>query len=344
MKRTIPILITATVGFVLVVHYFVPALGGLSDLANIHFNILAAIAFVLGGANLVYSHGSKIVRQQSGWGYSFVAVAAFLLTLGFGVFKVGVPARPGLWTNPPLQSPTAGDAIGLVQLDFDPDANGRVLTVDVRKCPPTTVQEILLDGVAVGKLAVDSTGRGRTSLRAARDAPPPLGLLLQAAPGTSVGVGTLLAGRLVPYPALSGPFDDNGGAFWFMVQYAFQPLQQTTFALLAFYVASAAFRAFRARNFESVLLLATAFLILLGRTYLGTVLSAGLADPSRPPEGLWEQFLSFFYIPNLTGWLMAVLNNAGNRAIMIGIALGVASTSLKVLLGIDRSYLGSERR
>jgi hypothetical protein len=27
---------------------------------------------------------------------------------------------------------------------------------------------------------------------------------------------------------------------------------------------------------------------------------------------------------------------------MIGIALGMAATSLKVLLGVDRSYLGSE--
>jgi hypothetical protein len=38
---------------------------------------------------------------------------------------------------------------------------------------------------------------------------------------------------------------------------------------------------------------------------------------------------------------MQVFNTAGTRAIMIGIALGIASTSLKVLLGVDRSYLGS---
>jgi hypothetical protein len=46
-------------------------------------------------------------------------------------------------------------------------------------------------------------------------------------------------------------------------------------------------------------------------------------------------------IPYLAEKIMTVLNFAGNRAIMIGIALGIVSTSLKVIVGIDRSYLGS---
>ena len=46
-------------------------------------------------------------------------------------------------------------------------------------------------------------------------------------------------------------------------------------------------------------------------------------------------------LENLTVYLMDVFNTAGNRAIMIGIALGTASVSLKILLGVDRSYLGS---
>jgi hypothetical protein len=39
---------------------------------------------------------------------------------------------------------------------------------------------------------------------------------------------------------------------------------------------------------------------------------------------------------------MAVFNTAGNRAIMIGIALGIVATSLKILIGVDRSYLGKD--
>mgnify|MGYP004110418041 FL=1 len=101
--------------------------------------------------------------------------------------------------------------------------------------------------------------------------------------------------------------------------------------MLAFYVASAAFRAFRAKNLEAILLLGTAFIILLGRTFAGATLTSWLPDSIAGPK-----------IENLTVTIMTVFNTAGNRAIMIGIALGIAATSLKVLLGVDRSYLGSQ--
>ena len=75
-----------------------------------------------------------------------------------------------------------------------------------------------------------------------------------------------------------------------------------------------------------------AFLILLGQTFAGYLLTSGL-----PKEG----WLAWLRIENVSLTIMSVFNTAGNRGIMIGIALGIASTSLKVLLGIDRSYLGS---
>ncbi len=58
----------------------------------------------------------------------------------------------------------------------------------------------------------------------------------------------------------------------------------------------------------------------------------------------WEGFRYFtgLRLENLTVYIMAVFNTAGNRAIMIGIALGIVATSLKILIGVDRSYLGKD--
>lgn len=329
MKRTVPLLITAAVGFILVANYFVPRLGGLEELANIHFNILAAIAFLLGGGNLLRSHGEKIYRQQAGWGYSAVAVFFFLLTLVVGLGKVGVTPPNNYWTGRSL----AGDdgSFALARLDIRPAK--RELTVQVRNYSADRVP-VRIGSVAIGEVPL-TNGDGGLVLQYDPGKPGDQpGAVLAGLVGTEeVQVGELRA-TMERFSSITGEFNADGSAFWFLFHYGFQPLQQTMFAMLAFYVASAAFRAFRARNVESVLLLGTAFIILLGRTFVGTFLTQELPD-----EGFW----SFFQIPNLTAWIMSVFNTAGNRAIAIGIALGIASTSLKVLLGIDRSYLGSDR-
>lgn len=137
------------------------------------------------------------------------------------------------------------------------------------------------------------------------------------------------ASHAVKYP-WSGELIQQGSLFWWTYEYVFQPITSMMFALLAFYVASAAYRAFRAKNLEATLLLGTAFIILLGRTYAGVLLTGWL--PKTSP----------FRLENLAVYLMNVFNSAGNRAIMIGIALGIASTSLKILLGIDRSHVGGK--
>lgn len=133
----------------------------------------------------------------------------------------------------------------------------------------------------------------------------------------------------VLYP-WSGDYSEGGTPFDWMYTWVLQPLMTTTFALLAFYVASAAFRAFRAKNLEAILLLGTALIILFRATLFGSMVGIPLTD------GSW------FGMDRVYAFVMNVFNTAGNRAIMIGISLGIASTSLKVLLGIDRSYLGSD--
>jgi membrane-associated phospholipid phosphatase len=115
---------------------------------------------------------------------------------------------------------------------------------------------------------------------------------------------------------------EEGTIFGWVYYNAQYPLQATMFALLAFFIASAAFRAFRIRTFEASLLAVTAVLVMIGRVPIG--------------EKLWGTF------PDLTEWIMNVPQLAGKRAIMIGAALGAVSTALKVLTGLERTYLGGE--
>lgn len=122
----------------------------------------------------------------------------------------------------------------------------------------------------------------------------------------------------------------QGSDFNIVYDYIFKPLSATMFSLLAFYVASASYRAFRAKNLEATVLLISSFIILLGRTFIGTWVS------------FWTPRGEGFGVPQLAEWIMNYPNLAGQRAIMIGIALGIVTTSLKLILGIDRGYLGTD--
>jgi len=139
----------------------------------------------------------------------------------------------------------------------------------------------------------------------------------------------------VKYP-WSGQYNSPGSWFGWAYEFIFKPCTATMFSLLAFYVASAAFRAFRAKNLEALLLLGTAFIILLSQTFAGYWLTSWL--PSDPQQNA----VAWLRMENLKILIMRVFATAGTRAIMIGIALGLASTSIKIMLGQDRSYVGKD--
>lgn len=224
LRRQIPLLITLIVGLMMVASAFIPhsPFAEAEDHFSVFFDIIAGVAFILGGGNLIKIHGNKISRRSPHWGYSVVTLVGFFVVLVAGLGKIGNPEG---W---------------------------------------------------------------------------------------------------------QGPVQTSGSAFYWLYQSIFSPLQATMFSLLAFFVASASYRAFRAKTPESTLLLVAATIILVGRTPLGYYLTFWLPEP-----------LQFFHIPNLSGWILAIPNLAGQRAILIGIALGIISTSLKIILGIERSYLGA---
>ena len=74
-------------------------------------------------------------------------------------------------------------------------------------------------------------------------------------------------------------FQSSGTRSTWIYDQIYSPMSSAMFALLAFFIASAAFRAFRIRTVEAGLLALAAFLVMLGRVPIGNALTAGL-----PPE------------------------------------------------------------
>ena len=114
----------------------------------------------------------------------------------------------------------------------------------------------------------------------------------------------------------------------------FKPAQSTMFALLAFFVASASFRAFRIKSKEAGLLMFSAFIVMLGNVPLGNSISTCF--------GYFPALREYFSISGIKEWLISYPSSAAQSAILIGAMLGYISSSLKIILGIERSHLGGE--
>lgn len=182
---------------------------------------------------------------------------------------------------------------------------------------------------------------------------------------------------------ITASLEERGSWFHYIYEYILGPLQATMFSLLAFFVASASYRAFRAKNREATMLLLAAFVILIGRTLVGALITdifPGVVEISIGAVLLWLAYsnyrakqllfavplglisaafaiygavgfftaklgsnpLDIVTVPELVNWIMINPQMAGQRAIMIGICLGVISMSLRIIIGVERSHLGSD--
>jgi hypothetical protein len=103
-------------------------------------------------------------------------------------------------------------------------------------------------------------------------------------------------------------------------QWMFVPMQATMFATLAFFIASAAFRAFRARTWEALALLVAGLIVMIGRVPIGEYISTHLST--------------------FSDWIMNNPNMAGFRGIVLGVALAQIAIAVRIIFGIERTYMG----
>lgn len=112
----------------------------------------------------------------------------------------------------------------------------------------------------------------------------------------------------------------NGPVLKYVYNNMIVPLDGTMYAILVFYIGSASYRAFRARNLEAVCLLVAGIIVMLGQAPIGATISK--------------------YIPIASSWILDVPNTAGMRGIILGASLGAVAQAFRVLVGIERQHLG----
>jgi hypothetical protein len=302
MKKTLPIIFGVLFGVYGLAEFYIPHWGvrATTDELQAWGALLTAAAFILGGVNILQVTWPKIRRREPDWHYKVIllASAALMLLVGLPWHKLGDAEEARLTTA--VVGGTSGGG-GRIVVAAPDDVTVKLGTV----VAPARAQgkPFELD-VPAGEVEIE-LNRRMAGYRALT---------------TKV---TVAAGQIVEVrgdPPMT--WGRDGRVFVWIYDHVFDPCNSTMFALLAFFVASAAFRAFRARNAEAALLLLAAILVMLARAPLGRSIS------------------DFF--PDLGQWLIDIPNNAGRRAIMMGAAIGAIATGLRVIVGLERSHLGSD--
>ncbi len=147
-------------------------------------------------------------------------------------------------------------------------------------------------------------------------------------------------------------FNDPQGAFalvdnWGLVQYMrdvlfdglLQVMDAGMFSMIAFFILSAAYRAFRIRSVEATILLAAALIMMLSLMgglvvwWDGRIDAIGGSEPGS--------FVNNLRLSDIAGWLRGNLQTPSIRAIEFGIGIGALSMGLRLWLSLERGAGGT---
>ncbi len=122
---------------------------------------------------------------------------------------------------------------------------------------------------------------------------------------------------LTIYGIIVGPSDST---YNWVYQNVYTPLSASMWGLLAPYIATASFRAFRLRNIESIIVTASCIGVLLMNAPIG--------------GAMWSGF------PVIGQWITDYLQTTGVRVFAIGVAVGLIALYIRTLLGRETASLG----
>jgi len=129
--------------------------------------------------------------------------------------------------------------------------------------------------------------------------------------------------------------------FSILFDYTLVQLDAAMFSIIAFYIYSAAYRAFRIRSIEASILMFTAMIVMIGIVPLGAYLSdrvLGLpteVPPNAHPFSL-EAILYSLRLNEIADWILKQLNAPVQRAIEFGVGIGGLAMAIRLWLSLER--------
>jgi len=127
----------------------------------------------------------------------------------------------------------------------------------------------------------------------------------------------------VSYFVLGVAKSTTSAEYQYIWQNLYQPAASTMYSFTLFYMTSACWRAFRIRNWQAAVLMVTGAVVLLGQVGIGAAISEA--------------------IPAVSAWIIDTPNAAAIRAITIGGSLGMGVMSIRVILGLERTYMAGRQ-
>ena len=340
LKRHVPLFIVVIIGLLTLFGNFIDndeVQNFVDNDATQWFDIIASFAIFLGSLNMLKLQMLKIIRKQNNWQYSTLAVLGFVVAIFAGFFYRGA---------------------------------NYIVVSNVNEINLLPISELLTD-----ELHLENQNTVMSNISDAEDGYeiPKIFMTQSGAEAFMEKLDKFDVNMEIKSKKWGVHLQAKGSLFSWIFFNIFTPLSSTMFALLAFFVASASYRAFRIRNFEATLLLVSGIILMLGRVPIGELIpwwvvailivfgvgaiSAPWIKDKKILFGLvvggivlflgvgfamgWNQSPpQILLIPAIQDWIFDYPTTAGSRALMIGIALGIVATSFRIIVGIERSFLG----
>ena len=340
LKRQMPTVIAIGVGLFILFGHFInndTVQQFVNNDATQWFDIIASFAIFLGALNMLKLQVLKVVNKNKNWQYSILAILGFIFSIFAGFFFRG--------------------ANYIILKDIKPDKVSALIQhiSSIDKIEDKFVlQKSIESSMAIYEI-------------------PKIFITKNSADKFAFLISDTADNLVIGSKPWGAHVQIEGSLFSWMFFKIFTPLSSTMFALLAFFVASASYRAFRIRNFEATLLLIAGIILMMGRVPVGELIPwwavssflvfgfGAIIAPFIPNKRVLFMIITLgvcfsifagllfnwgidvntpllLSIPNISEWIFEYPTAAGSRAIMIGIALGIIATSFRIILGIEKPF------